>query len=277
MLNKENFLKFFKNRGFILLFFMGIFLILFALQRIDKWEPVDIVILSGLGLIFLVVGIGLYLNPKPGILFIVGVVLSLIGAILYYLVFRYLSDIVAFDFALGMSLMFTDVFTDGKYFPLFSQHSRSDFDLIPVQHRRNMEEKWQEIINLTARPIDEYRQEIRRKDMNLGGIFDILLKQKDTLEKLEQDNKDPRIIVTLEELNEKLEELGIFTIEASPGTGFDPLKHEYHRDSNPRPDSSSSGKISKVVKKGYLIRSGNNEEILRKTIVVVNWGDQTTR
>ena len=97
------------NYSTIFLFF-GFLCGLYALLRVFHWDHREVKLLSGIGLLLLLMGLNLRCKPeRPGVA-IFGFAIAFISVLLYYFVVNTATDWLTLIFALGLALMITELF-----------------------------------------------------------------------------------------------------------------------------------------------------------------------
>jgi hypothetical protein len=90
--------------------FLGFLGLLYALLRLFHWGNLEIIFLSGIGLLFLIMGLYLRCKPeRPGV-GIVGFLIACVSVLLYYFVVHAITDLLALIFAVGLALIITELF-----------------------------------------------------------------------------------------------------------------------------------------------------------------------
>jgi hypothetical protein len=98
---------------FTVIIAIGFILVLFSLLRMNHWDPYEIKILSGFGLILLFTGLNFSIKSKVTKRGLFGCILS-VFSILLYIIFRdQIIDWLALLYAAGLSLIITDIVTSG--------------------------------------------------------------------------------------------------------------------------------------------------------------------
>jgi hypothetical protein len=90
--------------------FLGFLVLFYALLRLFHWGTLEIIFLSGIGLLFLIMGLYLRCKPeRPGV-GILGFLIACISVLLYYFAVHAVTDQLALIFAVGLALMITELF-----------------------------------------------------------------------------------------------------------------------------------------------------------------------
>lgn len=101
------------SRFFHILLFFGFLLVIFSLLRVYNWDPHDIKIVSGLGLIFLLLGLDFSIKSEFSFMGMLGGVISGISIFLYTVIGNLSIDGLALMFAAGLAIVITDIATFG--------------------------------------------------------------------------------------------------------------------------------------------------------------------
>jgi hypothetical protein len=90
--------------------FLGSLCILYAILRVFYWDYRDVKLLSGIGLLILIMGLTLRYKPERPILGILGFLTALLSVLLYYFIVNSSPEWLTLIFAVGLSLMITELF-----------------------------------------------------------------------------------------------------------------------------------------------------------------------
>lgn len=90
--------------------FLGFLCVLYALLRVFHWDHREVKLLSGIGLLLLLMGLNLrYKSERPAV-GILGFLIAFGSVILYYFIVNAATDWLTLIFAVGLALMITELF-----------------------------------------------------------------------------------------------------------------------------------------------------------------------
>jgi hypothetical protein len=92
-----------------ILLFSGVLLLLTSLLRVFHWNYRDIIFLAGTGLALILLSLEFRLGKERSSLGLAGFALSIAAVLIYYLIEKRASDLLAFLYAAGLALLVTDI------------------------------------------------------------------------------------------------------------------------------------------------------------------------
>ncbi len=114
---------------FHILLFFGFFLVIFSLLRIYNWQPHDIKIVSGFGLVFLLLGLDFSVKSDLSSTGIVGGGISGISIFFYVFAANLSVDGLALLYAAGLALIISDIATFGFFDPIYKYITEVTLDI----------------------------------------------------------------------------------------------------------------------------------------------------
>jgi len=253
----------------------GIWFLLFSFSRINHWDNHTIIALGSLGFIFLLLGIDLKLSPKP-ILGLIGSTITTICVFIYYFISHSGTDILTIIGTFGLVGIIAETLYSGSKMSNFSNRNEKIIQNIDINHHPSAGNTINEFKEIDTQ-FESLKGVIQGfKIKNLEKIDQInevnhdylltIIKTRDYLDKIISKGDVPQAIKNLDlEINQFFEDRNIIEIPVNIGDIFDPLKMKATIDPiNP------GLKIKSVIKKGYMVKTNQNEQIIRKPLVEID-------
>jgi hypothetical protein len=262
-----------ENKVLILLFFAGFLMMMFALLRIHKWDPVNLAVIGASGLLCMLVSLDLFWSKKIGISGIIGIILAVTGICWYYIADRYVSDPVAVFFALGVTLIILDMVINFRSpgvpcpAPAFST-ADNPVSPTPIIYRNAIESKLNDTLLTVNGLCTVLSKEVDQKDKEVKQQYDKFFDIFDKVEAMQHEMEHPTLTHLHNTILEHLEDRQIYPMVVTPGDTYDP---RMHREITPMPKLGMTGRIIKTEKTGFVFRDGDKTEVVRKAIVDVAW------
>lgn len=109
------------SRFFHILLFFGFLLVIFSLLRVHSWDPHDIKIVSGLGVIFLLLGLNFSIKSEFSFMGMLGGIISGVSILVYTVSGNLSIDGLALLYAAGLALVITDIATFGFFDSVYNR------------------------------------------------------------------------------------------------------------------------------------------------------------
>ena len=248
-LNDSDYWK--KNESLIFkaIFFIGAFMVVFSLLRLNQWDHRELKLVCGIGIPLLLLGIDSIIKSKISLSSLAGFIISCSAVLLYYFVINRSSDELALFYAIGLALLVTDIvatnYLDGFYQNILSA-TESIKDEIKTTISSKQNEDSNNIKDLSEMAVDVWRLEKRLQkigtnlpETQIKAFENSLQRLKRVLSKLD--------IETIDYSNQKYNEgmnLDIITIEKDNSIPYTMIREMVE------PTVLSKGKI---IKKGKVI------------------------
>lgn len=147
-----------------IIFCIGIFLIIFSLLRYYSWDRFDLKFLGGIGLILCLFGIDLYIKTKRVRIGFIGFLISFLALLVFYFIVKFETDILVFLYALGVSIILSDILMNDVLSRFYSDLTLQYTSLKETLDSRQHSEKPvsnENVENLIEISMDVWRMEKR--------------------------------------------------------------------------------------------------------------------
>jgi len=248
-LNDSDYWK--KNESLIFkaIFFIGAFMVVFSLLRLNQWDHRELKLVCGIGIPLLLLGIDSIVKSKISLSSLAGFIISCSAVLLFYFVIDRSSDELALLYAIGLALLVTDIvatnYLDGFYQNILNA-TESIKDEIKTTFSSKQNEDSNNIKDLSEMAVDVWRLEKRLQkigsnlsETQIKAFENSLQRLKRVLSKLD--------IETIDYTNQKYNEgmnLDIIAIEKDNSIPYTMIREMVE------PTVLSKGKI---IKKGKVI------------------------
>lgn len=286
---ESKYLEYVKFPGILLI---GLFLFLYSIMRFNHWNLLNIMFSSGLGLVLVILGSNFYLKSdflkirlagfNFSIILVIGVILSIAALIIFYRIDKVVTEVVAVLYSIGTTLLFVNITMSalkkqkikseqGAFPPPVQTPELPAADDFAAKYTNSLVN----ILQNAQQVLKGYENDVRKEKGSLETEVDELqiklLELKDSLESYREKKEEGIINASYGELIEFLEDTGIYEMDVREGEALDRFKHvEINSHERPR-DFKGVPKITKVKRPGYIKEIGNNQNILRKAQVEVDW------
>ncbi|VVB97597.1 Protein GrpE [uncultured archaeon] len=268
----------------------GIFLFFYSVLRFNHWALIDIMFLSGIGIVIILLGIIMYYHSPAASMTAAGIGLSGIALGIFYLYDRKVTDIIAISYSFGVIMLLLSVIsvTKNKTSAIITKTYNLPMQNPGILKMDTVEDRYTKTVSSGLQNLQDiiigYRDVIAEEKSKIKAsvekqLLDILELNdgfESYINKYKDQEQKPEGFIQIKKMydfvQETLDNENVHPIEVQIGESIDEKRHEVIKVTNEPPaDLSGKPSIVQVRRKGFFINSPVPGKVLRRTRVEVEW------